>query len=203
MRIGIIVDGESEFRSLKQLIPALNGVTGNTLIGPVLAKIPPLAPLPLIARVCGSRISVLEQRCVERVIVLFDRETRAECPGALATALGNKLSAGQPYEVNVVLKVSMLENWLLSDLGALRQQNRRFRVSSSLRSAVEPDKADHCKALDLLKRACIGSAYDKVMDSQRILQRADVERMSKHSRSFRRFLRVVDHPSYLTQSRLP
>jgi hypothetical protein len=55
----------------------------------------------------------------------------------------------------------------------------------------------------LLKRAAQGDAYEKVQDAKRILERADVLRLATNSRSFRRFLRVIEHPTYREQSAAP
>jgi len=103
----------------------------------------------------------------------------------------------------VVMKNRMFENWLVSDLVAFSNQGARFRVTGGMRSAVEPNRADGADALAWLKRACIGASYAKVEDAKRILGRADPVRMAQNSRSFRRLMRVVRHPVYLTQSRRP
>lgn len=202
MKIGFVVDGESEFVALKKIWPQLRDATGHTLLDPALAKIPPKAPLPTIAKVCERRISAIQQKKTDRVIVLMDREDRGECPGELATALTVHLSRVAGGDVVVVIKEAMFENWLIADLGALKMQPGRFVVSRSLEQAVAGGRADAADALVLMKRAVQGD-YDKVEDSRRILERADVGQMARHSRSFRRLLRLVEHPAFLTQSAAP
>ena len=67
-------------------------------------------------------------------------------------------------------------------------------------SAVDNGKADSVDALALLKQATRGDAYDKVQDAKRILEEVDVAQLAANSRSFRRFLRVIGHPEYRSQS---
>ena len=66
-----------------------------------------------------------------------------------------------------------------------------------------PNETDHLDALAILTAACIGNADDKVKDGKRTMERSAVSRIAANSRSFRRFLRVLDHPNYVDQSRLP
>ena len=60
-----------------------------------------------------------------------------------------------------------------------------------------------CNALALLKDMSVGKVVFEVDDAARIAARATVETIAGHSRSFRRLLRLVEHPTYLTQSRKP
>lgn len=55
----------------------------------------------------------------------------------------------------------------------------------------------------LLKRCSLDKAYDKVADSKAIMAKADVSTIAAHSRSFRRFMRLIGCPVYATQSRFP
>jgi hypothetical protein len=99
-----------------------------------------------------------------------------------------------------VVKNRTFENWVIADVEAVRGVRGRFTVSGGMRSAVEGGTADNVDALSLLKRAAQGDAYEKVHDAQPILEGADVRRIASNSRSFRRFLRVIDYPDYRTQS---
>jgi hypothetical protein len=54
-----------------------------------------------------------------------------------------------------------------------------------------------------MKRIVIDNSYEKVADSKRILARQSVLTAGQHSRSFRRFLRLVGVPVYSGQSRSP
>lgn len=202
MRVGFVVDGESEFRSLPRLFDQLRSSTGAQFERPLLAKIQPLAPVPVIARACESRIAILEQRGVDISVILFDRETRPECCGELAVAVHRLLSKFASCNIAVVVKNRCFENWLVADIDALRAQPGRFRVSRAVVRAVSRNNADQTPAVDLLKR-CAKGDYDKVRDSYRILEQAEISRIAMNSRSFRRFLRVVGHPLYTAQSRQP
>jgi hypothetical protein len=103
----------------------------------------------------------------------------------------------------VVIKNRMFENWLVADVEAVKIQRARFRLSTAAERSIVPNKADNVAALEVLKTAAVRTSYSKVPDSQRILERADIQRIAANSRSFRRLLRVVGHPGYAGQSRLP
>lgn len=201
MRIGLVVDGQSEVAALPNLYPRLEAETGHQFLRPVLAPIQPLAPPAAIARACGTRVSQLARRGADRVLVLVDREGRPECPGVLALEIQGRLP--QAVTTTVVIKNRTFENWLIADVQALLQQPGRFDVSAGMRSRIEPNHADSADALRLLQRAAIRTAYNKVQDSQRTLARAAPCEMASNSRSFRRFLRCSDHPLYRRQSRHP
>jgi hypothetical protein len=140
---------------------------------------------------------------VGKVVVLIDREDRSDCPGALAAAIQARIARETDVEVAVVIKDAAFENWLVADVDAVRSLKQRFDLSNNTQNAVQPNKADKCPALELLKRSTQGSSYDKVEDSKRILARADATRIATHSRSFRRFLRCAGCPTYASQSRQP
>lgn len=202
MRIGFVVDGKSEYRSLAKLFPQLSCLTGNTFLRVVRADIQPTAPFGAMARACKPRLVELEGRRADRIIILVDREQRVECPGEFAVALGRSAQTMVDTKVGVVVKNRCFENWLIADLDALGCQPGRFRVSASMKRRVTPNKADLIDALPEIKAAVLGD-YDKVADSERILANADVSRCALHSRSFRRFLRLVGVPAYRDQSARP
>jgi len=202
VRIGLIVDGDSEYASLRLLFPHLSESTTNVFLKPVKAKFHPESPYGAIARACVPSVKLLEAKGAERVVVLLDRESRAECPGAISSAVKASLSPRCKCELVVVVKDRKYENWLISDMRAFRNQQARFRISAGIRSSIEPNKADHVDGDALLRRIVRGT-YDKVADSKRVLHRADPIRMAKNSRSFRRFLRCVGHPDYGAQSEVP
>lgn len=81
MRVGVVVDGESEYKSLRALFPQLQTATGYTFLRPVLAKFCPTAPYPAIARACQSHLLLLTGKRVDRIVVLLDREDRGDCSG--------------------------------------------------------------------------------------------------------------------------
>jgi hypothetical protein len=201
MRIGLVVDGQSEVAALPKMFRRLEQETGHQFLRPLLAPIQPLAPPAAIARTCSNRITQLTVRGAERILVLLDRETREECPGVFASQIEGALALGS-IETYVVVKNRTFENWLISDLGALLQQPARFSVTNAMRQRVAPDRADHVEdAFRMLRHAAQGASYSKVADSQRILGFATPTAIALNSRSFRRFLRCSEHPSYVEQSR--
>jgi hypothetical protein len=202
MRVGFIVDGEAEFRSLSGIYPRL-GVSA-TLLAPLKSDIQPLAPLPQIAASIKIPLRIMHGRGADLVVVLLDREMRTECPGDLARSLSLLLSLSYPVpRIAVVMKDRRFENWLVSDPEVFRHFKARFRFESGHRSQVAPDKADHIDALAMLKRLVIQQDYSKVKDAVQILRHAEPSRMARNSRSFRRFLRLLGHPAYSLQSRRP
>ena len=90
MRVGLLVDGEAEFRSLK---PFLNNVcTADTLVGPPLANMQPCAPAGTIVRAATPKLKILKGKRVERAVVLLDLENRRECPPAWVAELERELA---------------------------------------------------------------------------------------------------------------
>jgi hypothetical protein len=105
--------------------------------------------------------------------------------------------------IAVVMKNRMLENWLVADFDTVSGLQGRFKFTAGDRASVIPNRADNVDALRMLKRAAGKRAYDKVADSQRILGSANPLRMADNSRSFRKFLRSIRHPTYQGQSQNP
>jgi len=202
VKIGVVVDGVSEFASLPSLYAELRKATGNQILRPVRANIQPTAPSGVIVRQCSKRIRECYERGAEAVVVLIDREDRNECPGEIASAIEARLGQAR-LNAHVVIKDRTYENWLLADIDALKCLSGRFVLSKATVQAVQPNKADHVDALKLLKRSVRSGSYHKVDDSKRICEKADASRLAQHSRSFRRFLRVVGDSTYQTQSAMP
>lgn len=202
VRFGVIVDGDAEYRSLHYLWSAIASRSGHTYLNPIKADLQPTAPIPVQVRSLKKHVAVLSGRAVDRIVVLVDREERTDCCGKLANDLATALAATYPFQFTVVVKNRTFENWLIADIDALSQQRQRFVVSAAHRRRVEPNKADRVDALRLLKEAA-KEGYSKVVDAERIMRRADVLRIAANSRSFRRYLRVLDYPTYRHQSRVP
>lgn len=204
MKIGIVVDGVSEFASLGELYQALTSLSGNQFMTPARADIQPLAPTGVIVRQCQARVSQFVARGAGLVVVLLDREDRPEPPCQLASAIRQGLIARVGAQgIGVVVKDRAYENWVIADIDGVRACSARFQVSNASANAVQPNKADTVDAITLLKRAARGGAYDKVKDSKAILKNADPTRIGLHSRSFRRFMRVTNCTPYQDQSRRP
>jgi hypothetical protein len=205
MKIGLIVDGDSEYYSLAKVLSRVQ--TDDQILNPLLADIQPLAPAAQVARVVRPGILTLASRGVERVVVLLDLEHRAPCAGPWATELrgaivGGCADCGVP-DLRIVLKRRMYENWLVGDLDALRRMPARFAVPASAVASVVPNKADNIDALALLKAAARKTPYHKTNDAQRIMQRADPLVIGQNSRSFRKLLQLVGSTVYAGQTLVP
>ena len=137
------------------------------------------------------------------MLVLLDREDSDRCAGELASEVEAHIRAYADCEVRVVLKDRMFENWLVADIACLRSQAARFSLSGADEHRISPNRADSCDALAIIKRSIVSGRYDKVQDAKRILNLADPLAIGRNSRSFRRFLRLSEHPTYGAQSRLP
>jgi hypothetical protein len=205
MKIGIVTEGEAEVGALPTLFPAIESATGHSILRPVRAQVDPKAALPQIVHGASARLREQEARRAGLVILLLDREDRAECPGELAIQLEAALRRQGEWncEVRVVIKDRMFENWLIADVGALRAQPARFNCDGAAMRAIAKSGADAVPAHAFLKQWTRNDAYRKTKDSVRILEHADPLRMAATSRSFRRFLHLLGHPAYADQSRLP
>lgn len=204
MKVGIIVDGQAEFRSLPKLLPRVE--SGHVILNPIYADIQPLAPIKQIVLSVTKKWKVLLSQNVEIILILLDLEDRDVCPGAWAMELEsalNKANKGYGVEFKVVVKNSCYENWLVSDMSVFHKMPKRFKISRSDERAISPNKSDKVNALGILKKSIQGNPYDKIRDAIQIMNLAQPLEMGANSRSFRRFLRVVGHPSYDEQSISP
>ena len=206
MRIGFVVDGESEVASIPKLFDSLAAATQHQFLRPVLARVTPTAPVPSIAQVITLGMERLIEQGAESVLILLDREQRPECSGQIAMSLQTELQRRRPlkFAIAVVIQDRTFENWLVAAVSSIERQPKRFPHGVAAKSRIVPNKADQVDALAILKQ-CVkrGAHYEKVLDSQRILTSADIAEMAANSRSFRRFLRCLSHPDYADQSRRP
>lgn len=204
MKIALITDGESEFRNLPMLMPQIQARSGNAIIGPMKVNTNGAAPAEKVARECESRIKIAKALGANLAVIILDREGILQCTGERAVelerAVARRCGAVAP---RVVLKDRMFENWLIADLSALKAQPGRFRVTPTTQRMVEPNKADQCDALQMLKSMTVGDSYDKVRDSARICERMKLDRAALHSRSLRHLLHVVGDRMYAQQCRRP
>lgn len=205
MRIGIVVDGDSEYRSLPAILSRIRRPCGHDFLGPTVMRASPLAPIGVLGKACSSPIRVLAGRGAHRIVVVLDRETRDECPGDFASQVANEAAQASGFgALSVAVKNRKYENWLIADIDALRRQRARFTVSLRQEARVRPDKADSVSdAVEYLRSCALGRSYDKVADSVRITRLIDPMEMARNSRSFRRFLRLLNHPTYIQQSIRP
>jgi hypothetical protein len=201
-RIGIIVEGNGEVPAFKHLIPKLS-CTSEILGQPVRADMQPKGTPAQVATSAKAAVAYFKGRQVDVVLVLIDKEDHPSAPG-LAATLRAAFDARYPgVAFEVVVKNSCIENWLVADLDALRAQPKRFRVTNAEVRKIMPNKADSIDAQNLLNKMAIKFEYDKGADPARIAANQDPRRAAAHSRSFRRFLRVVGDPTYSTQSKRP
>ena len=209
MRIGFLVDGQSEYQGLPQLLN--NCVSPHDLIkGVLLAHVHPEGPAPTVANQLMKKVPVLRTKNINRLIVLLDHETSQKCPGDRAEEIESNLnrrilSAGLGFDAKVVMKFRCLENWLLADVETLKSFGDTFDVSNAPVNLITPNKVDNIpNPIQLIKRCCRSvHSYDKISHSKLILSKANPEKIAENSRSFRRFLHLIDHPLYSTQSRIP
>lgn len=204
MKLGVVVEGHSEYKALPEICPQLREACGASTVKLLRADYDPLAPPARIVKACESRIIQLAERDCRAAVVLVDREGRTERCAEIAKGLEQAFSSNDfSIPVHVVVKDKCFENWLVADLAALRQLRKRFQVSKGMAQKVEPNRADRADALDLLKRAAKGSSYGKVDDAKRILEKASVDRIALHSRSFRCFLGRLGDPRFSSGSCQP
>lgn len=205
MKIGIIVDGQAEFRSLPELLKRIE--CKNNIVKLLYADIQPLAPIPQIVRAIQSKLLILKSKQVDKALILIDRENRDICPGNLAEQI--KLSLERVCKTSgielfaVVIKESCYENWLIADTGVFAKMPKRFALSQTNIKRIEPNKADRVDAQGILKRSAKAQDYEKIQDSIKIMRLADPLTIAYNSRSFRKFLRELGHELYKEQSLQP
>jgi Domain of unknown function (DUF4276) len=204
MKIGLAVDGQAETASFPSARDQLAAFCPNTILfPPVLVPMNAEVPAAAIAAECAARVGILLAKGIDLLIVLLDREQNQDCCGATATKIEAELAKIVQVPTAVVVKNRTFENWLLADLDALAASPGRFNVTSALRKRVQPNKADNVAALKEIKATIVKGSYNKVEDAKKILGKADPGKMRLHSRSFRRFLRLVGVAAYRQQSKNP
>lgn len=205
MRIGIIVDGQAEYRSLPKILERIE--CPHLVVKTLYADIQPFAPVAQIVKAVNSRMPALQVKNVDHVLVLVDRESRKVCPGEWAKEIERALDRGcsQSHSCSfaVVIKESCYENWLISDVNALLKMRKRFSLSKQTIRAIQPNKADRQDAQDILKKAAQGAAYSKIQDSMRLMSVAEPLSVAANSRSFRRLMRQLENEQYANQSKRP
>jgi hypothetical protein len=205
MRIGLVVDGQSEVDALPSLLRRIDPQPEMFVV--VNAGFHPEATSRRIAQGVVATYGILSGRRVDMLVVLLDLETRPDCPGKRAAMIRSEIVSRLPVpsvSVEVVIKVRSLENWLIADPDCLRELRALFPRAAQMARAVRIGTADHLDALALLQRASApGRAYDKRRGAAAICSHLDTGRAAVNSRSFRRFLRVLGDRRYAAQSRLP
>jgi Domain of unknown function (DUF4276) len=198
VRIGLLVDGHAELAGLPGLFPRIK--TPHQLLKPLRCDIQPFATPAQMALVASKQFPILLRRKVDKIVLLIDKETRAECTVELVRAIERaararlaNLSPG--VDLHVVLKVSMLENWLIADPQALRELPKLIENPERIAKQVSGGRADAVDALALLK-ACWGKGFKKPECAVAICQKIEPTRAAENSRSFRKLLKTLGHPDY-------
>ncbi|MGI8654804.1 MAG: DUF4276 family protein [Pyrinomonadaceae bacterium] len=204
MRIGIIVDGDAESQALKLLTRRIE-IPEIVLLDPIYSNMQPKSTPAQIARSAKAQVSVLvNARKADAIIVLIDREDRSDCPPAFAKAIERAFKNLDCPNVKVAVKDKKFENWLVSDVTVFRHFAARYRVTGAFRNRVAPNKADSIRdAEELLNQICIKDQYHKRRDAAKITDAQAVLEIAKNSRSFRKFLNLIEHDKYLNQSKRP
>jgi hypothetical protein len=208
VRIGLVVDGIGEANSLPHLLPRID--TQNVIVPTVVkGDIQPRSAPSQIALAAANACRTFMRRQLDLVVLLIDLEDRGECPTALAAALrppfARQISRiGLNVNIEVVVKSTRLENWLVADLECLVASPRLFPELGRVRQRVPVGNADGVDGLAVLETASgPRQTYHKVRGAESICRYLDPGRAARNSRSFRRFLRVLGDSRYADQSRLP
>jgi len=204
MKIAILTEGVSEFKSLPILYAQLHEKmpARSRIVQTLKVNAQPDASFPQIVAACRPSL-VIASKLSDMIILLLDREQQQTCPGAIANLLEKEFMKVTSTPVRVALKDRMYENWLISDLEALKSHPKRFSFDSAVERRICPDKADSVNGLAVIKRMVKSGQYSKTEDSDRICRTAKVERIAENSRSFRHFLHVLGHDSYRKGCKLP
>ena len=203
MKVGIVVDGDAESQALRLLAERID-IEDAQLLTPAYANMQPKSAPGQIAQSAKSRVDILLNRNADKIVVLIDREDRDECPPKFAKLIEQVFRKLGYDEVTVVVKNRTFENWLIADIKALKSLRGRFRVTKSFEKKVSPNKADNVRDGEaLLKAIAIDRKYHKRRDAKAITTIQEALEIARNSRSFRRFLRVIGHPQYLSQSKKP
>lgn len=202
MRVGVLVDGQAEYYSIKELLGKIPGAP------PVTVQYVDIQPNASPGKIVNAAVRFVNTlRNCSRIVVLLDLEQRDECPGVWASALKEELERASTVgcPIDVVIKVRMYENWLVADPHGINAHTRLFQLSAAQIRSIEPNTADHVRDPVALLKAAKRSheSYDKVRDAIRLVKVVNPMTIAQNSRSFRRFLRVLQVPPYTLQSRNP
>ena len=200
MTIGIIVEGQEESQSLAHITAKIL-IEGITIRKPLYAPIQPKATPGQIAKAIESRLKILGE--VDRILILIDLEDLDVCPGERAQILEDAVGRMGYNNVYVVIKHRKFENWLIADCNALGQLTNFSPTKTFLRRVT--GKADNVlDAVELLSSIKNDRrSFHKTHDGTAIAKKVMPETIALHSRSFRRFLHLLTHPTYREQSKNP
>jgi len=206
MKIGLLVDGQAEYKCLPHLLLRLG--LPHQVLAPFYCDIQPFASPSQMALAASKRFSILLGKGVDSIVILIDKESRQDCTGKLVRAIERetkaRLSALAPeIGLHVVLKVSKLENWLVADPLALRDLPGLVENPDRIGKQVSGDRADAVDAEALLRACWRKKDFNKPECAVAICKKLNPARAAKNSRSFRKLLKTLGHPDYVETKRPP
>lgn len=197
MKVGIIGEGETEFACLPNMAAQLGHVVvGCHSLGGVGSNYPldALFTKKIFPYVRGFAVKNANSR-PDKVIIVFDREDRAECCGSLAN-MGLSLLQQQLSEHNlqmplaVVIPNRLFECWLLANTTVLDNSPIMQRpISLELGNVV-----DEISVSSVIRRNLRpGHSWDKPKYGKALVQRLDLRdpRVLQASRSLRKFVKEL------------
>lgn len=148
-----------------------------------------------IGLAASKKFPILLDRGADLIVILIDKENRQDCTVELVRSIereaSERLAKLDPEaRVQVVLKISCLENWLVADPEALRNLTGLFERIERVERQVE-NRADSLNALELLKSCSRQKSYDKPRGAVAICKKLDPQRAAANSRSFRKLLKTL------------
>ena len=198
MKIGIIVEGQEEQQSMRYIVENIN-IEGKQILTPIFAPIEPKATPQQIVKAMEGRLKLLSK--ANQIIVLIDLEDMDICPGDRANSLENYFFSKSYTNIKVIIKKRQFENWLLADPDAINGL-KNFNVSEAFRRRVTGNADNIHNPIELLSNLKSDrKSFHKTKDGTAIAKEIDYLKVADNSRSFRKFLRVIGHPLYLTQSK--
>lgn len=201
MKVGVVADGQAEVIALRDFLSRLD-IPGLQVDIPLYADMQPHASAAQIVRAAEGKVAICNQRGCHRVVILIDHETRDDCHGQRAAEIERAFSDRGIHNISVVIKGRTFENWLIADLGSVRARHgRKYDISDNLLDRVRRSGADNLPAHNLLNE-CTAGEYCKRRDATEICRVLSPLIVAMNSRSFRKLLRTLGHPSYANQSRI-
>ncbi|QWV94885.1 DUF4276 family protein [Geomonas oryzisoli] len=203
MKIGIIVDGQAESQALRFIVDKIK-IAGTQIVAPLYSDLQPRAtPHQIVRSACG-KIEILNAKNVDQIVLLIDLDDRRECHVAFADSINKAISDMKLPNITAVVKNKCFENWLIADHNGISKMVNRFKLSQAFINSVCKNKADNVlKAEELINSIANKTKYKKGIDSVEMSKCVDPMNIALNSRSFRRFLRVIGHSKYSTQSKQP
>lgn len=166
--IGLIVEGETEFKALPLLHTNKKLVKGCPPLRAInLNGIGSHMTVPAIAKMVAPKVKSHIAAGRTKVVLCMDREQRSDCPGKLAISLRAAIVAQVgPADVHVVIADRTFEAWILADARGLHA-SRHFKLKPNFTcfegSMGERDRKG-CIELDRL----LGREYSKTVDGPRL-----------------------------------